>query len=247
MLVIDHLAIYYEVHGTGPVILVPWCNFAWSSLDLDLFTDRYTVVVASPLGFGHSDRISVAYQARTIRSDLEAVLDHLGIEQYVAFGYSMTGSVAPWLAHENPRVRAVISGGFPTAASYDSVLPYIEANRAETQRNAGAWSTMTSKFDPDALLAWYRHLNSLPPGALVDRLTCPVYCYWGGADEVIDELVGLETLRRRTSERDIPFDVIPGRGHEDMLSDINVAMTDVRIWLDASLHRGSGSEPSASP
>jgi len=231
VLVVDEVAVSYEVHGAGPAILIPWCNFAWSSLTLDLLTKGYTVVIASPRGFGNSDRVSAGYTADTIRTDLEAVLDHVGIEQYAAFGYSMTGSVAPWLAQDNPRVRAVVSGGFPISTSYAALLPYIEANRAETQREPDRWATMTRKFDPDALLAWYRRLNSLPPGGLVDRLDCPVYCFWGGDDEVIEELVGLETLWRNTTARDIPVEVFPGRDHEGMLQDIDAAMPGVCRWL----------------
>ncbi|TWP39069.1 alpha/beta fold hydrolase [Leekyejoonella antrihumi] len=147
VLEIDDLAIYYEAYGSGPAILIPWCNFAWSSLDLESFTRLYTVVLASPRGFGNSPRVAAGYAADTIRTDMEAVLDHLGIEQYVAFGYSMTGSVAAWLAHDNPRVQAVISGGFPMVTSYAALLPYIQANRAETQQDPKRWEAMTGKFD----------------------------------------------------------------------------------------------------
>jgi len=153
------------------------------------------------------------------------------VEEYVAFGYSMTGSVAPWLAHGNPRVRAVVSGGFPTVSSYASLLPYIEANLAETKQDPDRWATMTRKYDPDALLAWYHQLDTIPPGGLVDRLDCPVYCYWGGADEIINDLVGLDTLLSETSARGIPIELIPGRDHEGMLDDIDVAIPGVRDWL----------------
>ncbi|MGH3599108.1 MAG: alpha/beta fold hydrolase [Pseudonocardiaceae bacterium] len=231
VLVVDDLRLHYEVRGHGPLILVPWCNFPWASLDVDLLADGYTVVIASPRGFGDSDRVSAGYQAGTIRADLEAVLDHLGVDEYIAFGYSMTGSVAPWLGHGNPRVRAVVSGGFPTTASYGSLLPYIERNRAETVQDPDRWATMTRKFDPDALLAWYHELDTIPPGGLVDRLDCPVYCFWGDADEVLDELVGLDVLRRETSARGIPFESLPGKDHEGMLADINLAIPGVRNWL----------------
>jgi len=77
VLVVDDLRLHYEVHGTGPVIVIPRCNFPWASLEISLLADGYTVVIASPRGFGESDRVSTGYDAGTIRSDLEAVLDHL--------------------------------------------------------------------------------------------------------------------------------------------------------------------------
>lgn len=134
VLVVDDVDLHYEVHGQGPAILIPRCNFGWASLDVDLLTDRYTVVIASPRGFGESDRVTAGYDACTMRTDLEAVLDHLGVEEYIAFGYSMTASIAPWLAHGNPRVQAVVSGGFPTVMSYASVLACIETNCAEMKQ-----------------------------------------------------------------------------------------------------------------
>jgi pimeloyl-ACP methyl ester carboxylesterase len=117
VLSVDGVTISYEVHGTGPAMLIPRCNFAWSSLDLSAFVDDYTVVIASPRGFGNSERLARGYTVETIRSDLEAVIRHLDFEDYIVLGYSMTGSVAPWMAHNNPRVRAVVSGGFPTPTS----------------------------------------------------------------------------------------------------------------------------------
>jgi len=234
VVVVDGLAIYYETYGEGvPAVLIPRCNFAWSALDLAVLTGDYTVVIASPRGFGESDRTEGPYTAASIKSDLEAVPDHVGVGEYVSFGYSMTGSVAPWLAHENPRVRAVISGGFPIATAYTNVLPYISANRADTFKDPRRWQTMTEKFDPEALMAWYLELDKFPPAGLLDVLDCPLYSFWGGDDEVIEELAGLEALRAGMQTRRLPFEVVPGRDHEGMLNSINEAMPHARRWLNA--------------
>jgi pimeloyl-ACP methyl ester carboxylesterase len=235
---IDGLAIHYEIHGDGPAILIPWCNFPWSSLDPGLLAAYYTVAVVSPRGYGLSGRSPTGYSVATIRSDLEAVLDHLSIDEYVPFGYSMTGSVAAWLGHANRRVRAVVSGGFPTATSYAAVLPRILTNLAETKTDPDRWKALTSKFDPDALLAWYRELDSIPAGGLVDKLDCPVYSYWAGSDEVIEELVGLETLQNAMLTRRLPFEVIPEMDHEGLLNSINVAMPGVLKWLHHAVPPG---------
>ena len=77
----------------------------------------------------------------------------------------MTGSVAPWLAHQNPRVRAVVSGGFASSSSYAGLLPYITANRAETQLDPVRWVEMTRNFDPDAEVLLHDLLE--PDGAIV--------------------------------------------------------------------------------
>lgn len=69
----EGLSIRYEVHGSGPAVGIPWCNFAGSPLDLRCLTSDYTVVIASPRGFGGGEGDRSGYRAATIRSDLEAV------------------------------------------------------------------------------------------------------------------------------------------------------------------------------
>ena len=121
----------------------------------------------------------------------------------------MTGAIAPWLGHANPRVRAVVSGGFPTATSYSKVLPLIINNLSDTRKDPALWTATTTECDPDAVSAWYRELDMISAGALVDHLDCPVYSYWAGGDEVIEELVGMETLRNAMLKRGLPFEVLP--------------------------------------
>lgn len=234
-LLVDDRKVYFDAHGRGPALLIPWCNFAWDSLDLDLLTSSYTVVIASPRGFGNSDRMPGGYAAPNIRRDLEAVLDSVGVGEYITFGYSLSGSIAAWLAHENPRVRAVVSGGFPITTSYHSVLPRMEANLAAAQGDAAEWEAMNRQLDPDAVLTWYRYLDTLPAGALADRVSCPIYGFWGGCDELIDELVGLETLTVQTSARGVPFEVIPDLDHGELLTEINVAIPGALTWLERTL------------
>lgn len=230
---VDGLALHFETFGTGaPAVLIPECNFDWSALDTAFLARDYTVVIASPRGFGASARTEGPYSAATIKSDLEAVLDHVGVGHYVTFGYSMTGTVAAWLAHENPRVRAVVAGGFPIASSYVAVLPYIQANQADAAKDPRRWQAMAQKSDPAAVIAWYRELDSLPPGGLLDALDCPLYAFWGGDDELIEELAGLNEHRAMMRARRLPFEVVAGRSHEAMLSNINEALPRVRRWLD---------------
>ena len=46
---------YEELGGSGPMLLLPHLNFSWSDyLDLSPFTERFTVITASPRGFAHT-------------------------------------------------------------------------------------------------------------------------------------------------------------------------------------------------
>jgi hypothetical protein len=72
-------------------------------------------------------------------------------------------------------------------------------------------------------------------GALVDHLDCPVYSYWAGDDEVIDELVGMQTLRNAMLKRGLPFEVLRSRDHEGLLTDINSAIPGILRWLKSTV------------
>jgi pimeloyl-ACP methyl ester carboxylesterase len=51
----DGLQLRYEVTGSGPALLLPAFNFRWGDyLDIGLPGGRFTVVTASPRGFGGS-------------------------------------------------------------------------------------------------------------------------------------------------------------------------------------------------
>lgn len=66
-----------------------------------------------------------------------------------------------------------------------------------------------------------------------------MYYYWGSNDAIIDELVGMEALRIQKTTRGLPFHVFPGKDHEGLLEDINVAMPGVRQWLDRTISSGA--------
>jgi pimeloyl-ACP methyl ester carboxylesterase len=119
---VNGVLITYHRHGAGPVVVVPECNVEWSAYELQPLLERFTIVAVSPRGFMGSGRLAAGgYSAKQITGDIERVLDHLDIGSYAAFGYSLNGAVASSLALGNPRVKAVVCGGFPTAGSYAGV------------------------------------------------------------------------------------------------------------------------------
>jgi pimeloyl-ACP methyl ester carboxylesterase len=68
-LVRDGLELRYEVlGGSGPALLLPHLNFSWPDyLDLGPFTERYTVITASPRGFAKSSRLEQLHQEAAVR------------------------------------------------------------------------------------------------------------------------------------------------------------------------------------
>jgi pimeloyl-ACP methyl ester carboxylesterase len=65
-LIRDDLDLRYEVTGAGPALLLPAFNFRWGDyLDVGLLTGRFTVVTASPRGFGASGVSTTAPRSRS--------------------------------------------------------------------------------------------------------------------------------------------------------------------------------------
>ena len=94
-LIRDGLDLRYEVTGTGPALLLPAFNFRWGDyLDVGLLAGRFTVVTASPRGFGASGRLTAdaGYRVADLASDLVALVEAAGFERFSVFGYSFTGA-----------------------------------------------------------------------------------------------------------------------------------------------------------
>jgi pimeloyl-ACP methyl ester carboxylesterase len=191
------------------------------------------VVVASPRGFGLSTRLQAdGYSAETLTDDLLAVTAVLGLRRFRVFGYSLTGAIAASLAHTSNRVDAVVAGGFPLLGSYRRLLADVERKVSEGESNTATREAIDSDFDGRAAVAFYRYLATLPDGALVDRVSCPMYSFWGDRDEIIDTLGdGVAALEAGLGDRRIRTRVLPGLDHLGALVNPGRALPEAADWL----------------
>ena len=209
-------SVAYTVSGAGPALLVPWCNFPWPETGyLETLAHQFTVVVAAPRGYAASSWVEDGlYGTRQVCDDLLAVCDVLGLGRIAALGYSLTAAVALRLAASSDRVDAVVAGGFPLFTDYtrlrDDARRQTEAGgdaRAEAERSRELG------FDTRAARAFYDELATLHPGGLLDDVRCPVYTFWGSADEVIDGFEGIAHLGSEVRRRGIEHCVVEGTDH----------------------------------
>jgi pimeloyl-ACP methyl ester carboxylesterase len=231
----DGLDLRYGVTGSGPALLLPAFNFRWGDyLNVGLLAGRFTVVTASPRGFGASGRLTAAagYRVADLASDLVAVMEAAGFERFSVFGYSFTGVFAPWLAHLTGRVDAVVSGGFPIAGDYSPLYQEIQALSAAAEADPAAWADLNARFDNRAALAFYRELSELPPDFLVSNLPCPLFAFWGEDDEEIARGGGVRRLAAGLDRHGLKHASFPGHDHEGMLAHINEAVPSVLAWFD---------------
>jgi non-heme chloroperoxidase len=114
------IEIYYEDHGSGaPVVLIhgyPLNGHSWERQERELLQAGYRVIAYDRRGFGQSSQPTIGYDYDTFAADLEALLEHLNLNQVVLVGFSMgTGEITRYLGkYGSARVRkAALLGAIP--------------------------------------------------------------------------------------------------------------------------------------
>jgi pimeloyl-ACP methyl ester carboxylesterase len=112
----DGLSIYYDDQGDGrPVVLLHGfaadmnINYVRAGIFDALLDAGYRVIAFDARGHGLSSKPTdpAAYADDAMRRDVQALLDHLKIDECIVVGYSMGGHTALRLAPHEPRVTAL--------------------------------------------------------------------------------------------------------------------------------------------
>ena len=116
----SNIELHYEDHGQGqPVILIhgyPLNGRSFERQERVLLASGYRAVNYDRRGFGLSDQPTIGYDYDTFAADLNALLDHLQLDDVILVGFSMgTGEVTRYLGtYGSARVRkAVLLGAIP--------------------------------------------------------------------------------------------------------------------------------------
>jgi non-heme chloroperoxidase len=114
------IEIHYEDHGSGQSIVLihgyPLNGASWEKQERVLLQAGYRVITYDRRGFGKSSQPTVGYDYDTFAADLNAVLEHVSLNDVVLVGFSMgTGEVARYLGtYGSARVaKAVFMGAIP--------------------------------------------------------------------------------------------------------------------------------------
>jgi len=116
---INEMQMYYVVHGQGePLVLLH--GYTGSSGDWEVFlpdlAQEYRLIIPDLRGHGRSTNPLATFTFRQAALDVFALLDHLGIEQFKAIGFSGGGNTLLHIATQQPgRVAAM---ALASAASY---------------------------------------------------------------------------------------------------------------------------------
>jgi non-heme chloroperoxidase len=114
------IEIHYRDHGAGhPVVLIhgyPLNGESWEKQERVLLAAGYRVITYDRRGFGLSSHPTTGYDYDTFAADLNALLDHLKLEEVTLVGFSMgSGEVTRYLGtYGSSRVRrAALLGTIP--------------------------------------------------------------------------------------------------------------------------------------
>jgi pimeloyl-ACP methyl ester carboxylesterase len=222
---VDGGRVCFEVLGAGPGIVVPSCNVPWFGTGLVArLAERRTVVVVAPRGYGPSSRPLAAYTAEMLGADLRGVVAAAGLSRCAVLGYSLTGAMAAWWAAATDVVDAVVCGGFPLDCDLAGLVRGAETDVAALPDDPG--------FDPAAAMAFYRHVAAGAPGALLEGVRCPLLCFWGGSDEVLERFGDVHRFAAALERRGTQSLVLPDLDHLGALLAAEQLVPEIVDWLD---------------
>jgi non-heme chloroperoxidase len=114
------IEIHYEDHGSGrPIVLIhgyPLDLNSWERQERVLLESGFRCISYDRRGFGRSSQPTTGYDYDTFAADLNALLDHLELDDVILCGFSMgTGEVTRYLGnYGSGRVsRAALLGAIP--------------------------------------------------------------------------------------------------------------------------------------
>jgi pimeloyl-ACP methyl ester carboxylesterase len=109
---VNGINLYYEIHGTGrPLVLLHGGLGSGEMFGpaLERLAEAHQVIAPDLQGHGRTADVDRPIRLETMGDDIAALLDHLGIAQADAVGYSLGGGTAFQLAIRHPeKVRKLV-------------------------------------------------------------------------------------------------------------------------------------------
>jgi sigma-B regulation protein RsbQ len=151
----DGVAIAYTIRGSGSPALVfihGWmCDQTFWDAQVEPFSESFTVVTIDMAGHGQSGMTRVEWSLAAFGTDVQAVVEHLGLDHVIVIGHSMGGPVALEAARLMPdRVNGVVAVDALQNADFDFGPDQIaEFLAAWDQDFAGTCSGFVTSMFPE--------------------------------------------------------------------------------------------------
>jgi len=145
---VNGINLYYEIHGTGRPLVLLHGGLGASEMfgpALEQLAASHQVIAVDLQGHGRTADVDRPIRIETMAEDIAALIDHLGIEQVDAVGYSLGGGVAFQLAVRHPgkvRKLVVVSAYFRD----DAVDPALRAQQQQVNAAAAEFMKDTPMY-----------------------------------------------------------------------------------------------------
>jgi pimeloyl-ACP methyl ester carboxylesterase len=221
--------INYEVRGSGPAIVFnhgfPRDRTSWYSY-ADRLEDKYTCVLIDGRGMGLSDKPHEidAYSFETKVADTTTVMDALGIDKAVYWGYSMGGGIGWASARFAPqRFHAFVIGG-SEPFRIEATREGIRASAARIRANPDGYPGQ----DVEALFA--SQMGSIQgPGFedVLPTLAVPCLIYAGEDDPWFESINRARALVPKAT-----FFSLPGHDHSATHRDAEAVLAQALPFME---------------
>jgi pimeloyl-ACP methyl ester carboxylesterase len=194
-------------------------------------SERHRCVAPDLRGWGGSDRKAGSYDLHVQADDIAAIIQSLGLSQYILVGQSMGGKIAQILGSRRPaglkalvlvapapptpmavpkEQRDAILDSYQSPGGVDIALSILtEKQLSPALRKQVADDTLGGA--PAAKSAWTQEGMTLDISGLVGKINVPTTVIVGDADKVEHEDVLRRELATRISGTE--FIILPGVGH----------------------------------
>ena len=150
--------IYYEIHGTGPPLLmilglganITW----WGKYFIKGLADHFKVIMFDNRGTGQSSNPKSQYSVRTLADDAYSLLKALNIEKTFVFGHSMGGGIAQELIIQYSGISKLIlcnstCGGSKSILASPEVLQIVNKPRSGRAPTEVAKESLKIFYSPE--------------------------------------------------------------------------------------------------
>lgn len=205
--------IAYQVigRGSGPGFLFAQSKVGWHRMGYaEALKDHGKVLVVDPRGYGDSSRARTEadYSLDAFCDDLLAAADAVGLDQFVAWGYSNTAALAVALAAKSDRVVGLICSGMDPLLNFGTLTSHVD----NEVREAGEGDYLPDgHFDWRAARAFYRDYEAFQ-ATLPSHVDIPAALVYGADDALVAPSV--EQNRGRLERMGFTITALKGHDHQ---------------------------------